>query len=165
MIYIYNSKFYYYNHFIGGALMLDLIYKQTVMDHYKNPRNQGKLEMDSVIKMAYKNPTCGDVVVLYLDITAEKTIRDIKFESVGCSISISSCSMMTELVKGKTCAIGNHLLSQFTRMIQFGTTPENEELQDAEALSGVHKLRARHNCALMGWKALEKAIQIYEQQH
>jgi nitrogen fixation NifU-like protein len=139
--------------------MLENLYKQIVMDHYKNPRNKGKLEGDRAIQFPYKNPTCGDVMVLYMVVDENQKIQDVKFEGEGCSISMASCSMMTDLVKGKTFEEAEDLIAKFNAMIKKGELPEDEdELGDALALSGVHKLRARHNCSLLGWNGLEKAI-------
>jgi nitrogen fixation NifU-like protein len=142
--------------------MLENLYKQIVMDHYKNPRNRGKIEKDGVVSLPYKNPTCGDVMVLYMELDENQTIKDIKFEGEGCSISMASCSMMTQLVKGKTVDEAKSLIGQFSDMIKTGNIADEEELGDALALSGVHKLRARHNCSLLGWNSLDKAIKQKE---
>ncbi|MFC3771918.1 Fe-S cluster assembly sulfur transfer protein SufU [Paenibacillus sp. GCM10012303] len=139
--------------------MLENLYKQIVMDHYKNPRNKGKLEGEGSIQFPYKNPTCGDVMVLYMTVDDNQKIKEVKFEGEGCSISMASCSMMTDLVKGKTFAEAQHLIEAFTAMIKNGEIPEDEdELGDALSLSGIHKLRARHNCSLLGWNGLDKAM-------
>jgi nitrogen fixation NifU-like protein len=139
--------------------MLEQLYKQIVMDHYKNPRNKGKIEGEGAIQFPYKNPTCGDVMVLYMTLDEGNKIKDVKFEGEGCSISMASCSMMTDLVKGKTVEEAKRLIGLFTGMIKNGDIPEDEdELGDALALSGVHKLRARHNCSLLGWNGLDRAL-------
>lgn len=139
--------------------MLENLYKQIVMDHYKNPRNKGKLEAEGSIQFPYKNPTCGDVMVLYMTVDENRNIKDVKFEGEGCSISMASCSMMTDLVKGKSIEEAERLIGVFTDMIKNGELPEDEEeLGDALALSGIHKLRARHNCSLLGWNGLDRAI-------
>jgi nitrogen fixation protein NifU and related proteins len=138
--------------------MLENLYKQIVMDHYKNPRNRGKLEIDGSITFPYKNPTCGDVVVLYMDLDENQMIKDIKFEGEGCSISMASCSIMTSLVKGKTVEEAKQLIAAFTTMVKTGEIEDEDALGDAVALSGVHKLKARHNCSLLGWNGLEKVI-------
>jgi nitrogen fixation NifU-like protein len=125
----------------------------------ENLRNKGKLEGDRAIQFPYKNPTCGDVMVLYMVVDENQKIQDVKFEGEGCSISMASCSMMTDLVKGKSFKEAEDLIEKFNAMIKKGELPEDEdELGDALALSGVHKLRARHNCSLLGWNGLERAI-------
>lgn len=76
------------------------IYTEKVLDHFRNPRNMGKMENpDGVGKVG--NPTCGDVMVIYIKVKDEK-IFDIKFQTYGCTAAISSSSIATELVKGKT---------------------------------------------------------------
>ncbi|MGQ3480281.1 Fe-S cluster assembly sulfur transfer protein SufU [Paenibacillus sp. TY11] len=138
--------------------MLEQLYRQTIMDHYKQPRNYGKLRDDDAIVLPYKNPTCGDVMILYI-LLQDDCVQDIKFEGSGCSISMASCSMMTELVKRKSIAEVDELLQQFTSMIKEGAVPDEDVLEDTISLSGVHKLRGRHNCALMGWQALQKSLE------
>ncbi|MEI7024325.1 Fe-S cluster assembly sulfur transfer protein SufU [Paenibacillus sp. y28] len=138
------------------SMNLENLYKQILMDHYKKPRNYGKKE--GILTLPYKNPTCGDVMVLYLNVDESGKIQDISFEGEGCSISMASCSMMTEIIKGKTVAEAEKLISQFNAMIKEGVIEDEDALGDAVALSGVHKLRARHNCSLLGWNGLEKAI-------
>lgn len=143
---------------------LENLYKQIVMDHYKKPRNKGKLTEEGALQLPYKNPTCGDVMVLYMNVDENNKIKNIKFEGEGCSISMASCSMMTDLVKGKTVEEAKQSIALFNDMIKKGELPEDEEaLGDALSLSGVHKLRARHNCSLLGWNGLEKALQQNEQ--
>ena len=145
--------------------MFEQLYKQIVMDHYKNPRNRGKIENEGSITLPYKNPTCGDVVVLYMNLDDTGKINDIKFEGEGCSISMASCSMMTELVKGKTVAEARSLIEAFQAMVKEGIIEDEDALGDAVALSGVHKLKARHNCSLLGWNGLDKAIKQKESNH
>ena len=70
------------------------------MDHYKNPRNKGVIEEDS-LTIDMNNPTCGDRIHLTLKME-DGIVEDAKFEGEGCSISMSSASMMTQAIKGKT---------------------------------------------------------------
>lgn len=78
---------------------LDTLYRQVIMDHYKNPRNRGVVEGESV-SVDMNNPTCGDRIRLQLKVE-DDIVKDAKFEGEGCSISMSSASMMTQAVKGK----------------------------------------------------------------
>ncbi|OIP83606.1 SUF system NifU family Fe-S cluster assembly protein [Candidatus Roizmanbacteria bacterium CG2_30_33_16] len=76
------------------------IYKETIIDHYQNPRNFGKLkQFQHSVKL--NNPFCGDEITLYINIQ-EKKIKEISFQAKGCAISIASASLLTENVKGKT---------------------------------------------------------------
>ncbi|MCJ7570646.1 MAG: iron-sulfur cluster assembly scaffold protein, partial [Candidatus Thermoplasmatota archaeon] len=76
------------------------MYTEKVLDHFRNPRNMGKMENpDGVGKVG--NPQCGDVMAMYIKVKDEK-IFDIKFQTFGCTAAIASSSIATELVKGKT---------------------------------------------------------------
>ncbi|WP_100372034.1 Fe-S cluster assembly sulfur transfer protein SufU [Bacillus sp. FJAT-45037] len=138
--------------------MLHDLYRKVVMDHAKYRRNTGVLVGDSVKKVHYKNPTCGDVITLYVDIEQDY-LRNISFEGEGCSISMAASSMMTELIKGKSLDDISLLRSEFEQLIRTGKqTDEKIDLEDTLSLEGVHKLRARHNCALMAWQALDRVL-------
>ncbi|MCE7794483.1 SUF system NifU family Fe-S cluster assembly protein [Salipaludibacillus sp. CUR1] len=136
--------------------MLQDLYRQLIMEHAKNKRNNRELEGEHT---HYKNPTCGDVMTLYWKIDEYGKIEDISFIGEGCSISMASCSIMTELVRGKTKKEIHEKREAMEKLIRSGERPDDSiDLGDALSLEGVHKLRARHNCALMPWQALDKAI-------
>ncbi|SDH50149.1 Fe-S cluster assembly sulfur transfer protein SufU [Alteribacillus bidgolensis] len=138
--------------------MLQDLYRKLVMTHAKYRQNHGNLEGDNVWKVHYKNPTCGDVITLYLRLERDK-VRDVSFEGEGCSISMASSSMMTELIKNEELDTVSALREAFEQLIRQGEKPGDDiDLGDAMALEGVHKLRARHNCALMAWQALDKIL-------
>ncbi|WP_209123256.1 Fe-S cluster assembly sulfur transfer protein SufU [Alkalihalobacillus sp. BA299] len=138
--------------------MLDQLYRQLVVDHSKNRRNHRKLEGEQIKQLHYKNPTCGDVMTLFLKLSEDKRIEDISFIGEGCSISMASASMMTELLKGVPLKEAAKLRQAMEAMVRNGEVSEEIDLGDAFALEGVHKLRARHNCALMAWQALDRAV-------
>ncbi|WP_100407561.1 Fe-S cluster assembly sulfur transfer protein SufU [Bacillus solitudinis] len=143
--------------------MLQDIYRKVVMDHAKYRRNVGVLEGEQVKKVHYKNPTCGDVVTLYVDID-ENQVKNVSFEGEGCSISMASTSMMTELIKGTSLTDVSELRHEFEQLIRTGDRVNTGiDLQDAMSLKGVHKLRARHNCALMAWQALDRVLADVQQ--
>ncbi|EZP60375.1 MULTISPECIES: Fe-S cluster assembly sulfur transfer protein SufU [Exiguobacterium] len=136
---------------------LDHLYRQVIMDHYKTPRNRGAIEGGVTIDM--NNPTCGDTIRLQLAIE-DDVVRDAKFDGEGCSISMASASMMTQLVKGKTIDEALRLADIFSDMVQ-GKDYDDEsfDLGDVEALSGVTKFPARIKCATLAWKALERGVE------
>lgn len=137
---------------------LDQLYRQVIMDHYKNPRNHGALE-DDAITINMNNPTCGDRVQLHLKIENDK-ITDVKFTGEGCSISLSSASMMTEAIKGLSVEDALKMSQIFSEMIQGKEyDPGDLDLGDIEALQGVSKFPARIKCAALAWKAMEKGLQ------
>ncbi|WP_214757533.1 Fe-S cluster assembly sulfur transfer protein SufU [Exiguobacterium sp. s123] len=135
---------------------LDMLYRQVIMDHYKNPRNRGVIE--DGVKVDLNNPTCGDSLRLQLQVE-DDIVKDAKFEGEGCSISLASASMMTQIVKGKTVEEALQLANIFSEMVQ-GKEYDTDtfDLGDIEALSGVSKFPARIKCATLAWKALEKGV-------
>lgn len=133
---------------------LDQLYRSVIMDHYKNPRNKGVIE-DGVLTIDMNNPTCGDRIRLTLDIV-DDIVQDAKFDGEGCSISMSSASMMTEAIKGKTIEEALKMSDEFSKMMLGEDYQIEEEAGDIEALSGVAKFPARIKCATLAWKALER---------
>ncbi|TVP88903.1 MAG: SUF system NifU family Fe-S cluster assembly protein [Alkalicoccus sp.] len=136
--------------------MLDTLYRQLIMDHAGHKRNHREMEEGS--HLYYKNPTCGDVMTLYWKWDEEGRLEDISFVGEGCSISMASCSMMTEMTKGKSYEEIAALRDGVESLIRKGEETGDVDLGDALSLAGVHRLRARHNCALMPWQALDKAF-------
>lgn len=135
---------------------LDVLYRQVIMDHYKSPRNRGVLS-DSNVTVDMNNPTCGDRIRLTMK-EENGIITDVKFEGEGCSISMSSASMMTALIKGKDVETAIKLAHIFSDMMQGKEYDTSIDLGDIEALQGVSKFPARIKCATLAWKAMEKGL-------
>ncbi|MBT2646149.1 SUF system NifU family Fe-S cluster assembly protein [Bacillus sp. ISL-34] len=135
---------------------LDTLYRQVIMDHYKKPRNKGMLE-DGSMTIDMNNPTCGDRIRLTMKIEDGK-VSDVKFDGDGCSISMSSASMMTQAIKGKDVDTALALSETFSLMIQGKEYDDELDLGDIEALQGVSKFPARIKCATLAWKAMEKGL-------
>ncbi|GAK14006.1 Fe-S cluster assembly sulfur transfer protein SufU [Geomicrobium sp. JCM 19039] len=137
---------------------LDTLYRQVIMDHYKNPRNRGELPEDDTLTVNMNNPSCGDRIQLHLQVEGDQ-VKDAKFTGEGCSISLSSASMMTDAVKGKRIDEALELSNIFSEMVQ-GKEYDDEkfDLGDIEALQGVTKFPARIKCATLAWKAMEKGL-------
>jgi len=137
---------------------LDTLYRQVIMDHYKNPRNRGVIEDDS-LTINMNNPTCGDRIQLTMKVENDVVV-DAKFEGEGCSISMSSASMMTDAIKGRPVEEALKLANTFSDMMQGKDVDvdDNDDIGDIEALQGVCKFPARIKCATLAWKAMEKAL-------
>lgn len=134
------------------------LFQELILEHYKRPRNRGILE-DATVDVHMNNPTCGDDVHLYLKLEGE-TIQDLGFEGTGCSISQASISMMTQALKGKTVEEALALNERFKEMMHGDDdAAKDAALRDARALAGVSRFPARVKCALLGWNALEKAVE------
>ncbi|MBY0096977.1 Fe-S cluster assembly sulfur transfer protein SufU [Mesobacillus maritimus] len=137
---------------------LDTLYRQVIMDHYKNPRNKGVLE-DGSLTVNMNNPTCGDRIQLTMNVE-DGIVTDSRFDGEGCSISMSSASMMTQAIKGKKIEDALKLSKIFSDMMQGKEYDEDDsiDLGDIEALQGVAKFPARIKCATLAWKAMEKGL-------
>jgi len=96
---------------------LEDLYREIILDHYRNPRNRGELETPPAHRVEGFNPLCGDEIVLYLDLDADGRVADIRISGQGCSISQSSASMMSAAVKGKTVAEIDDLTRAFKAMM------------------------------------------------
>lgn len=136
---------------------LDNLYRQVIMDHYKNPRNKGSLEEGS-LTVEMNNPTCGDRIHLTMKVEDGK-VADAKFDGEGCSISMASASMMTQTVIGQEAETALKLAQIFSDMVQGKDFDDDSlDLGDIEALQGVSKFPARIRCATLAWKAMEKGL-------
>lgn len=136
---------------------LDTLYRQVIMDHYKNPRNKGIVENDEDITINMNNPTCGDRIQLQLKVEDGKVVGA-RFDGEGCSISMSSASMMTQAIKGKSVEEAMRLSQIFSDLMQGKDIEDDLDLGDIEALQGVCKFPARIKCATLAWKAMEKGV-------
>ncbi|TRM13058.1 SUF system NifU family Fe-S cluster assembly protein [Lentibacillus cibarius] len=137
---------------------LDTLYRQVIMDHYKNPRNKGTID-GNALTVDMNNPTCGDRIQLQLQVE-DGIVQDAKFTGEGCSISMSSASMMTQAIQGKKLDDALKMSKAFSEMM-LGEDVDTEELDmgDIESLQGVSQFPARIKCATLAWKAMEKGVQ------
>ena len=117
------------------------LYSETVMDHFRNPRNVGVIEDADGVGEA-GNPVCGDIMKIYLKIE-DDSIKDVKFETFGCGSAIASSSMATELIKGKPVSEAMALTNKAV----------------TEALDGLpaHKL----HCSVLAEEAIQAAFKDY----
>ncbi len=137
--------------------MLDEVYQELILDHYKRPRCQGVL-INPDRKIDLHNPLCGDQISLMVKFSGEE-ISQIAFTGHGCSISQATASIMSELLTGKTKAEAKRLSGLFRRMIkseESGTALD--DLGDALALEGVKRHSARIKCALLAWDCVDRAL-------
>jgi len=140
---------------------LEDLYREIILDHYKNPRNRGELP-EPAISVEGHNPLCGDEITLYLDV-ADDIVRDVKVSGQGCSISQSSASMMTQAVIGKPVAEVRAVIRRFKSMMAIeedGLEPSDTDISlgDLEALQGVVKFPVRIKCATLSWNTLIQAL-------
>ena len=153
---------------------LEDLYREIILDHYRNPRNRGELETPPAHRVEGFNPLCGDEVIVYVNID-DGVVTDVAIGGQGCSISQSSASMMSSAVKGKTVDEIRELTKAFKGMMSIhesslegGDSGDDEHVEpeidpdvklgDLEALRGVVKFPVRIKCATLGWNTLAEAL-------
>ena len=144
-------------------MKLESMYQEIILDHYRSPHHKG-LRDGFGAEVHHINPTCGDEVTLRVHLDDESRgeqaiIKDVSYESQGCSISQASASVLTDLVIGKNVAEAFAVHEAFLELMQSKGEAEGDEdvLEDAVAFAGVSKFPARVKCALLSWMALKDA--------
>jgi nitrogen fixation protein NifU and related proteins len=153
---------------------LEDLYREIILDHYRNPRNRGTLVTPPAIAETGFNPLCGDEVTVYLQMDGD-VVADLKLSGQGCSISQSSASMMSTAVKGKTLAEARAVIRTFKSLMSVheqrldGDASDEHhhdepevKLGDLEALQGVVKFPVRIKCATLSWNTLSQALDTVE---
>ena len=148
---------------------LEDLYREIILDHYRNPRNRGELPSPPATRSEGFNPLCGDEIQVYVEIE-NGTVSDIRIGGQGCSISQSSASMMSAAVKGKTVPEARRVLAAFKAMMSVheagldgGEGADEDDLADVklgdlEALRGVVKFPVRIKCATLAWNTLGQGL-------
>ncbi|HUW12654.1 MAG TPA: iron-sulfur cluster assembly scaffold protein [Anaerolineae bacterium] len=127
--------------------MTTLPYSEVVMEHFRHPRNVGRME-NADAKSVEGSPACGDMVAVYLKVNPEDLrIDDITFESYGCASNIATGSIITELAKGKTLDEARNISWK----------------QASDALGGLPPIKT--HCSVLAVDGLRAAIQNYEERH
>jgi nitrogen fixation NifU-like protein len=153
---------------------LEDLYREIILDHYRNPRNRGELEVPPAHRAEGFNPLCGDEVVVFLELDDptrgdDAVVTEVRISGQGCSISQSSASMMSAAVKGRTVHEIKDLTKAFKSMMSIhegeleGQPVEPSDaadlkLGDLEALRGVVKFPVRIKCATLSWNTLLQGI-------
>ncbi|MST33488.1 SUF system NifU family Fe-S cluster assembly protein [Acidimicrobiaceae bacterium USS-CC1] len=147
---------------------LEDLYREIILDHYRNPRNRGELPVPPAHAETGFNPLCGDEITVYVQLE-DGAITDLKLAGQGCSISQSSASMMSTAVKGKTLEEARRVIQTFKGMMSVheqrlggedadGAADAIRELGDLAALQGVVKFPVRIKCATLSWNTLTQAL-------
>jgi nitrogen fixation protein NifU and related proteins len=154
---------------------LEDLYREIILDHYRNPRNRGELPAPPAVRVEGFNPLCGDEIVVYLDV-ADNRVQDLRIGGQGCSISQSSASMMSAAVKGKTVAEARATIRAFKALMSIHEQRLGDDsisaaaaeeaaaadaavkLGDLEALQGVVRFPVRIKCATLSWNTLAQGL-------
>jgi len=147
---------------------LEDLYREIILDHYKNPRLKGELPPPAHRTQGF-NPLCGDEVVVTVDVV-DGVVKDLRFTGQGCSISQSSASMMAAAVQGRSVEEVDRVTGAFKALLTVrqadadtegdgdGRPAEPVDLGELEALRGVVKFPSRIKCATLAWNTLGQAL-------
>jgi nitrogen fixation NifU-like protein len=146
---------------------LEDLYREIILDHYRNPRNRGELATPPAHKAEGFNPLCGDEITVFLQVEGD-TLVDIKIAGHGCSISQSSASLMTAAVKGKPLEAVRGTIDTFKQLMTVHETSLDAEVEpepvnlralgELAALQGVVKFPVRIKCAVLAWNTLTQGL-------
>jgi len=156
---------------------LEDLYREIILDHYRNPRNRGELPVPPATRVEGFNPLCGDEIVVFLEVGGDQ-VAELKIGGQGCSISQASASMMSAAVKGKSLDEARALIRAFKAMMSIhehrldgdgqpadgdgegeAVAPDpSVKLGDLEALQGVVKFPVRIKCATLSWNTLAQGL-------
>jgi nitrogen fixation NifU-like protein len=142
-------------------MQLESMYQEIILDHYRNPHHKGLREPFDA-EVHHVNPVCGDEVTLRVtlkDVGGEPVVADVSYDTLGCSISQASASVMSDLVIGKPVSEAMRISQAFLELMQSRgeQEPDEDVLEDAAVFAGVSKYPARIKCALLGWMAWKDA--------
>lgn len=130
------------------------LYREVLLDHYRNPRNRGALDQADVVRRG-SNPRCGDDIEVGITWQGD-TLHPVRFHGRGCSVCIAAASMMTEAVDGCTRDAARDLCAQ----VRAWTEGKSDEVPAPELapLDAVRQHSARQKCILLSWQALSDAL-------
>jgi len=131
------------------------LYQEIILDHYKKPRNAGRIEQPSCSATG-DNPLCGDKIAVTVNVKGDR-LEDIRWKGAGCAISTASASLMSEAVKGKTRAEVASLFEKFHAMVT--GKGSSDGLEKLEVFSGVSEYPVRVKCASLAWHTLKAALE------
>ncbi len=136
---------------------LENLYRQIIMDHYKNPRNKGLKDDLEYHSEHIKNPSCGDDITIQTKVE-DGVVKDIRHEGSGCSICCSSASVLSELLKERPVEEAERIAENYLLMLMDKEYDESIEFEEAIAYQGVKQFPARIKCASIAWKAFQNTL-------
>ena len=139
-------------------MQLQQMYQEIILDHYRDPHGSGLREPYDA-ETHHVNPTCGDEVTLRVKVEGNR-VADVSYETLGCSISQASVSVLHDLLVGTSIEQAWRVLDSFQAMAQGRgqVEPDEDVIGDGVAFAGVAKYPARVKCALLGWMAFKDAV-------
>ncbi len=143
---------------------VDALYQDRILEHFRHPHGKGVLDHPDA-EASVHNPLCGESVTVTVAVEQSATgprVRDVRFQSDGCSIAQASASMMTDLVRGATVSEIEALVARMRALVTGDAASADEAtLGPAVAFSVIRRVPARAACALLAWRALGEALKSW----
>ncbi len=136
---------------------LDNLYREIIMEHYKNPRNKGLVDNPDYKIFRIKNPSCGDDITIQT-LLEDGIVKDVRHEGHGCSISMASASVLPEIMLNKTLDEALGVANNYLNMVADKDYDEDMDLEEAAVFSGVRQFPARIKCASIAWQAFKETL-------
>lgn len=132
---------------------LNNLYREVIMDHYKNPRNKGLKNEEGYIKCHLKNPSCGDQIDIETKVVDNKIV-DVRHDGMGCSICCASASIVTERINGMLVKDAEYLLNNYLKMVSNQEYDQTLDFDELQVFDGIRDFPARVRCASIASEAL-----------
>lgn len=136
-------------------MKLENMYQEIILDHYKHPHGKGLAEQFDA-EVHHVNPTCGDEITLRVTRNEDGKLQ-VSYDSMGCSISQASASIMFDQINNQDFEFGEAAVEHLVAMLQRTVEADEDVLGDGIALAGVAQYPARVKCALLAWMAWKDA--------
>lgn len=136
--------------------MNDELKRSIILDNYQNPANRDRINDSKYIKLNTRSNSCIDNIDLYL-LIENNIIKDLKFDGEACVICISTTSIMTKLLIGKTLEEAKKIILNYNNMID-EKDYDKDILKEAIVYNDIVKQPSRKNCATLSWKGIEKEL-------
>ncbi len=137
---------------------LDELYQQVILDHSRRPRNHGPQPVPPAFHAEGVNPSCGDEIEVWVSFRPDGKIEKVSFQGQGCAISQSAASIMTVKLAGRTVEEARELIRGFYDIVSKEEDPDMDRFGELAVFAGVRQFPQRVKCAMLGWRALEQAL-------
>jgi nitrogen fixation NifU-like protein len=135
------------------------LYQEVIADHNRNPRNFRWMKDANRMAIGV-NPLCGDKLTVYLKVDEQDNVSDVSFEGSGCAISMSSASIMTQMLKGNNIEEAQRIFSAFHDAVtKEDQQPDVASLGKIGVLAGVRAYPSRVKCATLSWHTMHAALE------
>jgi len=141
----------------GPEPSFDDLYREVILEHYRAPHGKQKLARVDA-RAEGVNPLCGDEVDVHVTVGTDGRIDGVHVDGRGCAISVSSGSILHDLIVGKNAAEARRVLAAVKAVLHGGAMPTDLDLGDFDALEGVKKFPVRIKCALLPWTTFDEAL-------